>query len=235
MLYSILLSIITFLIFILMIFTMLGKIKIQNIFITYFSLILLPFFLIYYPIVFFDSLALSNYSYIPLSLLGVELLVLFFFIIVKLNIYPVENKSENMHYKFSILNNSLRLINSAIFCSLFYIIPIIILSILATYLGIDTLSSIMESIILPLSFVIAIPTSISSFAYIAISIILVITILAFSINGAIRLACASLKCRKTIAFDLILLFIPICNIVCLFYLKTVAKKELMYINGYHNI
>lgn len=233
MVYLIILLVMSFLTGILTYFVVKGKINVYGHFIAYTTITFLPIFLTGFPLLFFLSL-LGKYReyfiFIPVTIIGLEIMILLVCIIIKINICPCPalSRNENEDKKLLRIGYSIRLLNYSIFAGLLYFIPTLVASVLSICFGLLGIGSVIASIaiIVSFAFLFTIPYAILSFIAGAIAVILCIFVIVVSVNGVVRLSYECKVVRKNIIKNIIFMFLPIFNIVCMFRLYSLAKKEL---------
>lgn len=207
----------------------------------YIALIFMPIFIVAIPLAIVPIPIYSRYidRIILIVLFAVTGIIISCFILIKANIFPhsVFEKKGIENKKILQIDYGKRLLKYSIFTNLLYITPfnIAFLYILITYnqtifdyiKNLYFTNPLITAIVLltPFGLVVNFPVIL---AVITISCIAIITCFAFvfSINGTIRIISTSKKIREMAPLYIFLMLIPIANIVCMFWICHLAKKEI---------
>lgn len=236
-----------------------GKINFGGTIVFFTMLTLLPIiFLVVMPIwvisclIMFLVILYHNGQYVgavPVFFIALEILLLAVYGIVRMNLFPgkITLDKENSKNKAQALENGKRLLVYSIYGSLVYLVPVIILGtyFFVKYNGIigqvilhigKTCIILIEAVLL-MAFMplFAIPLYIISILgfiiFMSISILFFIMFVT-SMNGTIRILYASEKIREKSFKYIILMFFPIINVIAMFCLYNLAKKELQSKSDY---
>ncbi len=192
----------------------------------YIGILFVPIFLIFYPMVFLKILVEEKFNFLTLILfgiIGIEIFVILVFIFLKINIFPKILKDIKDRYEKgekSIFYGN-KLMKYSIYSCCIYSIPII------GGLYVSIMSGIVSLVylIVPFFFLFSIP-----FVVIAVYMITVVSILCgivviLSVNGVLRLSIGSKNIRKHSVRNIICMFIPVINLICMIHLYKTSKKE----------
>lgn len=231
MLYLVALLIVSFSIGVFIYYILTGKINICKDLVVYAAIMVLPIYLIGFPLLFFLSFGdeyRKYFTFIPVTIIGLEIMILLIYIIIKINMhtYLFLNKSGNEDKRMLNIDYSIRLLRYLIFAEIFYFIPILAASVLSIYFGLLSIGTIITSIVMivTFAFLLTIPYAVLSFISLIVATILWLFVIVTSINGVIRFSYASNTTKKKIVKYVIFMFLPILNIVCMFRIYSLAKK-----------
>lgn len=207
-------------------FIVIGRLDVFKYGFTYLGILSIPVFLIGYPVLFFKILShAKNYDkIIPVIIIGIEIFVLLIFTFWKANFYSYKSKHIDLKHdkKIQCIVNGNKIIRYAIFTAIVYCIPVLGCIGMSLWSGFMTIVSFCTIITVVLS----VPLSIICFYTMTIGIILMAIVVIISVNGAVHLAYSMPEIRKHIIRHIIFMFLPIFNIICMFHLYFLSKKEL---------
>lgn len=233
MLYLAALLIVSFSIGIFIYYILTGKINICKNLVAYTAIMVLPIYLIGFPLLFFLSFVdeyRKYFTFIPVTIIGLEIMILLIYIIIKINMQPYLflNKNGNEGKRMLNIHYSIRLLRCSIFAGILYFIPIMIASVLSICFGLLSIGTIITSIVMivTFAFLLTIPYAVLSFISLIVAVILWLFVIVTSINGVIRFSHASNITKKKIIKYVIFMFLPILNIVCMFRIYSLAKRGL---------
>lgn len=220
-------------------------------FTAYILLTLLPVILLVGPLALVLSLvelSKNNFFHIILiCIIAIEIFVLTLFILIKINISPGSplKKRGKIDKKLLMLDCGRRLLRYSIYAWMLYFVPIISL---VVYIIIENRGplgyivthpqQILGALILSPLFLLLFPHLAIPVFFISIAASIIVTgivilaavVLVMSMNATIRLLYASERIREKRVLYIILMILPVANIICMFYLCRLAKKEMKRAN-----
>lgn len=226
--YSILIYALAVLVIVFSYLSVIGKIKVCQRWTSYLCLLLIPIFIIFYPIIIIRASVGKYRPYfgvVPVAIIGIGIFVLLSYIAIQLNLFPKNFLKRNDEDKERLsIKGSRLLVNCALFISILYSIPAVAILVIATDLAAFTLGMfIFPSFLLLLTPI----TALSSGVLFCIAGLIFIIIWGFSMNALLRASYSAKSVRKHIIRYLIFMFIPIFNTISLAQISFELRKEIL--------